>query len=60
MTVGDSRTQMVKVAAACDVADLVAVAIAHRTGKISAFSAVLFAGASLGCLALGARSLTEA
>jgi hypothetical protein len=56
---GRSSSQMLRVAAACDVADILAVAIAYRRAKISGISAALFAGASLGCLALGARALTE-
>lgn len=60
VTTGQSSKQMLKVAAACDVGDILAVAIAHRRGKISALSAALFAAASLGCLALGARALSEA
>jgi hypothetical protein len=57
LTDGPSKANMLKVAAACDVGDIVAVAIARRERKISRLSAALFAGASLGCLALGAKAL---
>jgi len=40
-----------------DLADILAVAIAQREGKISRLSGALLAGASLGCLALGAKAL---
>jgi hypothetical protein len=59
LTEGPSRTNMLKVAAACDVGDILAVAIARRQRKISRLSAAVFAGASLGCLALGAKALAE-
>lgn len=55
-----SRTRMLRVAAACDLGDIVAVGIAHRRGKISRRSAALFASASLGCLLLSAKALSEA
>jgi hypothetical protein len=57
---GESKSLMLKIAAGCDVGDIVAVAIARRSGKISRLGSVLFYGASLGCLALGAKSLSEA
>ncbi|WP_169816212.1 hypothetical protein [Nocardia miyunensis] len=57
---GAGRRQMLRVAAACDVADLVAVAIALRRGRISRLSAVLFGSGSLVCLRLGAKALSEA
>ncbi|WP_354698525.1 hypothetical protein [Paraconexibacter sp. AEG42_29] len=60
LTDGPARARMVKVAAACDVADIAAAIVAHRTGKATTLSATLFVGASLGCLALGARSLAKA
>ena len=56
-TEGRSRKQMLRVAAICDLGDILAVAIAYRQGKISAMSACLFASASLGCLALGGKAL---
>lgn len=59
VTDGRSSKQMLKVAAACDLGDILAVGIAHRRGKISALSAVLFAAASLGCLALGVKAFSE-
>ena len=59
VTEGRSRSQMLKVAAACDVGDILAAGIAHRRGKISAPSAVLFIAASLGCLALSTKALFE-
>ena len=55
-----SRTQMLKVAAACDLGDILAVGIAHRHGKISGLSAALFTLASLGCLALTVKAFSEA
>jgi hypothetical protein len=54
-----SRAQMLKVAAACDLGDIVAVGIAHRRGMISRSSAALFALASLGCLALSVKAIGE-
>jgi hypothetical protein len=54
-----SRSQMLKVAAACDLGDIVAAGIAHRRGKISGLSAGLFMSASLGCLALSTKALFE-
>jgi hypothetical protein len=55
-----SRAQMLKVAAACDLGDILAVGIAHRRGTISGLSATLFALASLGCLALSGKAISEA
>jgi hypothetical protein len=54
-----SRTQMLKVAAACDLGDVLAVGIAHRRGMISGLSASLFTLASLGCLALSVKAFSE-
>lgn len=54
-----ARPLMLKIAAACDVADIVAVAVARRDGRISKIGAALFIGASAGCLVLGARALGE-
>ena len=59
VTDGRAKTQMLKIAAACDLGDLLAVGIAHRRGKISALSAWLFAVASLGCLALSVKGFSE-
>jgi len=59
VTEGRSKRRMLKVAAACDVGDIFAVAIAQRQGKISRLSAALLAGASLGCLAVGANALAS-
>lgn len=59
VTTGESSTKMLKIAAACDVGDIIAVAIAHRRGKLSKFSAALFTVASLGCLALTGKAITE-
>jgi hypothetical protein len=59
VTTGQSSKQMLKVAAACDIGDILAVGVAYRRGKISALSAALFSAASLGCLALGAKALSE-
>ncbi|MFE2998607.1 hypothetical protein ACFXG4_26840 [Nocardia sp. NPDC059246] len=57
---GAGGQRMLRVAAACDVADLVAVAVARRQGRISLLSAVLFGAGSLVCLGLGAKALSEA
>lgn len=57
---GRPRSQMLTVAAACDVGDILAAGIAHRRGKISARSAALFISASLGCLALSGKAYSEA
>lgn len=54
-----SRSHMLKVAAACDLGDILAAGIAHRRGKISMFSAALFISASLGCLALSVKAIAE-
>ncbi|WAJ43391.1 hypothetical protein OK015_19540 [Mycobacterium sp. Aquia_216] len=54
-----SRTQMLKVAAACDLGDIVAVGVAHRCGKISKLSAALFTLTSMGCLALSVKAIAE-
>jgi hypothetical protein len=54
-----SRVQMLTVAAACDLGDIVAVGIAHRRGMISRLSAALFALASLGCLTLSVKAAAE-
>lgn len=59
VTQGQASKQMLKIAAACDVGDILAVAIGHRRGKLSALSAAMFAAASAGCLALTAKALTE-
>jgi hypothetical protein len=57
---GADGRQLLRVAAACDVADLVAVAIARRQGRISLLSAVLFGAGSLVCLGLGAKAMSAA
>jgi hypothetical protein len=59
VTAGPSRRKMLIVAAVCDLADIAAVEIARRRGKISSLSAALFGGASLVCLALGAKALVD-
>jgi hypothetical protein len=56
---GDAKKLMLGIAAACDVADIVAVKLARKEGQISKLGTVLFIGASLGCLALGAKAATE-
>lgn len=53
------QQHLLKVAAACDIADLAAVAIARREGKISNLAAALFAAGSIACLALGAKALSD-
>jgi len=59
VTQGQASKQMLKIAAACDAGDILAVAIAHRRGKLSSVSAAMFAAASAACLALTAKALTE-
>jgi hypothetical protein len=59
LVAGNANKQMLKIAAACDVGDLIAVAIARRRGKLSKFSTALFAAASLGCLALTGKAMAE-
>ena len=59
VTSGAASTTMLKIAAACDIGDILAVAIARRRGKLSRFSAMLFAAASLGCLALSGKAIAE-
>ena len=59
VTAGPSRRRMLIVAAVCDVADIVAVEIARRRSKISSLSAALLGGASLACLALGAKAIVD-
>jgi len=59
VTQGKGSKQMLKIAAACDAGDILAVAIAHRRGKLSSLSAAMFAAASAACLALTAKALTE-
>ncbi len=54
-----SRSQMLKVAAACDLGGILAAGIAHRTGKVSGLTAGLFAVASLACLALSVKAIGE-
>jgi hypothetical protein len=60
VTDGRSRSQMLKIAAACDLGDILAVGIAHRRGTISGLSAASFTLASLGCLALSVTAFSEA
>jgi len=59
VTGGTARRNTLGIAAACDVADIVAVEIARRRGKISSWAAALFFGASLACLATVAKALSE-
>lgn len=59
VTAGTASTRMLKIAAACDAADIVAVEIARRRGKLSRFSSLLFTGASLGCLAMSVKAIAE-
>jgi hypothetical protein len=59
VTTGKASKRMLAIAAACDVGDIVAVEIARRRGKISKISAVLFAAASLGCLALSGKAIAD-
>jgi hypothetical protein len=59
VTDGRAKTQMLKIAAACDLGDILAVGIAHRRGKISGLSASLFTVASVGCLALSVKAFSE-
>lgn len=56
---GASKPAMMKIAGACDVGDIVAVALARRGGSISKTGAVLFVASSVTCLALSARAATE-
>ncbi|WP_105369016.1 hypothetical protein [Mycobacterium talmoniae] len=59
VTNGTSRRKMLGIAAVCDVADIVAVGIARRRGKISSLATVLFVGTSLACLGSAAKAITE-
>ncbi|MUL65866.1 hypothetical protein BOO86_15430 [Mycobacterium sp. CBMA 234] len=59
LVAGESRKQMLKLAAACDIGDIVAVAIARRRGKLSKSSAALFTVASLACLGLTGKAIAE-
>jgi hypothetical protein len=59
VTSGAASTRMLKIAAACDVGDIVAVEIARRRGKLSRFSSVLFTAASVGCLAMSTKAIAE-
>ncbi|MEZ0365860.1 hypothetical protein ACAG26_19450 [Mycobacterium sp. pUA109] len=59
VTNGLHRRKMLGVAAACDVADIVATGIARRRGKISSLGAVLMVSASLACLGSAAKAITE-
>jgi hypothetical protein len=60
LTSGANRRKMLGVAAACDLGDILAVVLARKEGKISDLGAGLFIGASLACLALGAKAFLEA
>ncbi|MBB3754083.1 hypothetical protein FHT44_006605 [Mycolicibacterium sp. BK634] len=59
MTAGPARRKLLAVAAACDLGDIAAVAIAQRRGKISPLSAGLFTAASLACLGLSAKAIAD-
>ena len=59
VTSGAASTMLLKIAAACDIGDILAVAIARRQGKLSLFSTVLFGVASLACLALSGKAIAE-
>jgi hypothetical protein len=59
VTTGTASKRILAIAAACDMGDIVAVEIARRGGKISKISAVLFAAASLGCLALSGKAIAD-
>jgi len=54
-----SRRLLLRIGAACDVGDIVAVLVALRAGKISRFGAVAFITASLVMLMLGAKAHTR-
>jgi hypothetical protein len=56
---GPARRRALQVAAACDAGDILAALLAHRAGKLSRAGTALFAGASLTCLALGAKALAD-
>lgn len=59
LTEGEASKQMLKVAGACDIGDILAVLIARKQSKIGNLGAVLFVGASSACLALVAKALSE-
>lgn len=59
LTNGSARRRALGVAAACDVADILATGIARRRGKISPLGAVLMVIASLACLGSAAKAITE-
>lgn len=59
VTAGSARRKLLAIAAACDLGDIAAVAIARRRGKISTLSAGLFIGASLACLGLSVKSIVD-
>lgn len=59
VTSGPNRRKMLGVAAACDVGDILATAIARRNGRISSFGTVLMVGASLACLGSALKAITD-
>ena len=59
VTEDGASKNMLKIAAACDAGDILAVVIAHRRGKLSSLSAAMFVAASAACLALTARAISE-
>jgi hypothetical protein len=59
VTEGAASARMLKIAAACDIGDIIAVEIARRRGKLSRFSSLLFTAASVGCLGLSVKAIAE-
>lgn len=59
VTAGAARRKLLAVAAACDLGDIAAVAIARRNDKVSTYSAGLFIAASLACLALSVKAIAD-
>lgn len=59
LTTGRARRKLLAVAAGCDLADIAAVAIARRNGKISTLGAGLFSVASAACFALSVKAIAD-
>lgn len=59
LTTGPSRKAVLALAGACDIGDIIGVAIASRRGRISRGGAIAFVAASLSCLALSIKARGE-
>jgi hypothetical protein len=56
---GEAKVQMMRIAAACDLADIAATLITRKQGDVSKAGTPLWIGASLACLAMTVKAQKE-